>query len=76
MGTSCSRGLLAGRLNVLANVVRKPLAQIFSEFTGKMHQAHEVRSMPREGYLQFTQHTGRGLKGLGFSHSSLDKAQC
>ncbi|GIL90737.1 hypothetical protein Vretimale_15815 [Volvox reticuliferus] len=30
-----------GRLNVLANVVRKPLAQIFSEFTGKMHEAHE-----------------------------------
>ena len=26
--------LRAGRLNVLANVVRKPLAQIFSEFTG------------------------------------------
>jgi hypothetical protein len=25
----------AGRLNVLANVVRKPMAQIFSEFSGK-----------------------------------------
>jgi len=24
-----------GRLNVLANVVRKPMAQIFSEFSGK-----------------------------------------
>ena len=26
----------AGRLNVLGNVVRKPLKQIFSEFTGHM----------------------------------------
>jgi hypothetical protein len=25
----------AGRLNVLANVVRKPMAQIFAEFSGK-----------------------------------------
>lgn len=24
-----------GRLNVLANVVRKPMAQIFSEFSGR-----------------------------------------
>jgi 2-oxoglutarate dehydrogenase complex dehydrogenase (E1) component-like enzyme len=28
------RALGAGRLNVLANVVRKPLRQIFSEFAG------------------------------------------
>lgn len=27
--------VLPGRLNVLANVVRKPMAQIFSEFSGK-----------------------------------------
>ncbi len=27
--------LYTGRLNVLANVVRKPMAQIFSEFAGK-----------------------------------------
>jgi hypothetical protein len=25
----------SGRLNVLANVVRKPMAQIFAEFSGK-----------------------------------------
>lgn len=31
-----------GRLNVLGNVVRKPLAQIFSEFSGKMPKAGEV----------------------------------
>ena len=28
----------AGRLNVLANVVRKPMRQIFNEFTGKSQQ--------------------------------------
>jgi hypothetical protein len=41
--TRSAAGDPSGRLNVLANVVRKPLAQIFSEFTGKMHEAHEVR---------------------------------
>jgi 2-oxoglutarate dehydrogenase complex dehydrogenase (E1) component-like enzyme len=30
----------AGRLNVLANVVRKPMAQIFSEFSGKKLNTH------------------------------------
>jgi 2-oxoglutarate dehydrogenase complex dehydrogenase (E1) component-like enzyme len=30
----------AGRLNVLANVVRKPMAQIFSEFSGKKLTDH------------------------------------
>lgn len=32
-----------GRLNVLANVVRKPMAQIFSEFTGVKPLAGEFR---------------------------------
>jgi 2-oxoglutarate dehydrogenase complex dehydrogenase (E1) component-like enzyme len=32
---------LPGRLNVLANVVRKPMRQIFNEFTGKSHSLED-----------------------------------
>lgn len=35
-GSTDSRLLCSGRLNVLANVVRKPMRQIFSEFGGVM----------------------------------------
>jgi hypothetical protein len=34
-----------GRLNVLANVVRKPMAQIFSEFSGKAQKGAENEYM-------------------------------
>lgn len=34
---------VSGRLNVLANVVRKPMAQIFSEFTGKKLKGPDER---------------------------------
>jgi 2-oxoglutarate dehydrogenase E1 component len=39
-----------GRLNVLANVVRKPMRQIFSEFTGKKH----VGPVPEGGAEEYT----------------------
>ena len=34
-----------GRLNVLANVVRKPMAQIFTEFSGKARKGAENEYM-------------------------------
>ncbi len=46
VGTDGARSLIlpplaAGRLNVLANVVRKPMRQIFSEFSGRPSKAVE-----------------------------------
>ena len=38
--------LLRGRLNVLANVIRKELEQIFCQFESKLEAADEVRTSP------------------------------
>lgn len=40
--------LFRGRLNVLANVIRKELDQIFCQFDSKLEAADEVRTQPAE----------------------------
>lgn len=47
--------LCSGRLNVLANVVRKPMAQIFAEFSGKKLKGPEGW-VEWGAYLVFTFH--------------------
>ncbi|KAF8071292.1 ogdh [Scenedesmus sp. PABB004] len=42
-----------GRLNVLANVVRKPMAQIFSEFTGKKLKGPDEREYTGSGDVKY-----------------------
>lgn len=43
----------AGRLNVLANVVRKPMAQIFSEFSGKKLKGPDEREYTGSGDVKY-----------------------
>lgn len=50
---------LRGRLNVLANVIRKDLEQIFCQFDPKLEAADEV------GTTHWFQHTPRGPAVLG-----------
>lgn len=40
--------LFRGRLNVLANVARKPLEQIFCQFNPQLEPADEVRDTPSD----------------------------
>lgn len=42
-----------GRLNVLANVVRKPMAQIFSEFSGKKLKGPDEREYTGSGDVKY-----------------------
>lgn len=43
----------AGRLNVLANVVRKPMAQIFSEFSGKKLKGPDEKEYTGSGDVKY-----------------------
>lgn len=43
-----------GRLNVLANVIRKDLDQIFCQFDPKLEAADEVRNMRGEKHFGIT----------------------
>lgn len=51
-----------GRLNVLANVIRKDLEQIFCQFDPKLEAADEVGATPWSQCPQRAQRLGSGLR--------------
>lgn len=51
-----------GRLNVLANVIRKDLEQIFCQFDPKLEAADEVGARPRPQSPWRAGYLGRGLE--------------
>lgn len=58
-----------GRLNVLANVIRKDLEQIFCQFDPKLEAADEVSAKPKSQNLWRARYLG-GKVGRNWGRSS------